>query len=483
MSKQDWERLAVLGTDKKRFSEQQRKQLTAWGIVSSSSEQALLQALAIVHKQHEAGFKPRVTDGKISPAPPETRYSMNMKSTGVLHKLVGTGNLYLVAELLQRAIHDNQRLSEYLLTDLMALGIEKKMLFPLVQQLLGERGKWLARLNPEWSVYLAHEREEIDWELASKEERRQLIGRLRASAPALAIEWLTRTWPEESAKDKAAYLQLLHQGISETDEPFLLQCLEERSKYVRQEALSLLARIPEGSYSTELKRALVNNLQVKQSARNSRMAFSMSGFTEQLKLKGEQQSREALKRTNPAYWLEATGLEAGELIRLLLNDRELLNNLAAAAVLHRHQAMLSALLLQVTNWQPEALVQVSTAITPHFAQPVLTKLINRGKMEAFTPAQSGFGLLVYGEKLVVPSGGARKLARLIIEALNEMHRDMHLLLEKLPYRFPASQYHQLEDVFVDGRVSHYYYRNAVRQVKEILMLRKEIHDSFTEHGK
>ena len=131
MNKQDWERIAVLGTEKKRFSEPQREQLTAWGIISSSSEQGLLQALAIVHKQHEAGFKPQVTDYKISPAPPETRASMNMKSTGVLNKLVGTGNLYLIAELLQLAIHYNQRLSEYLLTDLMVLGTEKKMLFLL----------------------------------------------------------------------------------------------------------------------------------------------------------------------------------------------------------------------------------------------------------------------------------------------------------------------------------------------------------------
>ena len=483
MNKQDWERIAVLGTEKKRFSEPQREQLTAWGIISSSSEQGLLQALAIVHKQHEAGFKPQVTDYKISPAPPETRASMNMKSTGVLNKLVGTGNLYLIAELLQLAIHYNQRLSEYLLTDLMVLGTEKKMLFPFVQQLLGERGKWLAGLNPEWSIYQATGQEETDWELASKEERQQLIGRLRASDPALAIELLTSTWPEEPAKDKADYLQLLHRGISGKDEPFLIQCTEERGKYVRQEALNLLARIAESGYSAELRQALINNLQVKRATMKSQIAFSTSGFAEQLELKGEKQSREVLKRANPDYWMEATGLEAGELIRLLLNDRELLNILAGAAVLHRHQEILSALLLHVTDWQPDALVQVASAITPHFAQPVLTKLINRGKTDSFTPAQSGFGLLVYCEQLLVPSDGARKLARLIIDALNNMHRDMHLLLEKVPYRFHASQYYQLEDLFVDGQISHYYYRNPVRQVKEILMLRKEIYDSFTEHGK
>ncbi|MBL7774447.1 MAG: hypothetical protein JNK89_00505 [Saprospiraceae bacterium] len=128
--------------------------------------------------------------------------------------------------------------------------------FPLALEVLGQRGRWLARQHPGWQSVLPAS-EPAHWETASGPERRRLLQETRRQQPLLALDWLEKTWPTESPKDRETFLLALRQGLSAADERLLERALTDRSKPVRRAALRLLLLLPESRVCQELEALIV----------------------------------------------------------------------------------------------------------------------------------------------------------------------------------------------------------------------------------
>ncbi|MBK7408567.1 MAG: hypothetical protein IPJ40_11215 [Saprospirales bacterium] len=71
--------------------------------------------------------------------------------------------------------------------------------------------------------------------------------------PAAALDLLEETWDTESPADKVVFLELMGDGLSITDEPFLQRAQADRRQEVRHAAGRLLVQIP----GSELHRQLL----------------------------------------------------------------------------------------------------------------------------------------------------------------------------------------------------------------------------------
>jgi hypothetical protein len=121
---------------------------------------------------------------------------------------------------------------------------------PAVVAVLGERGRWLARLNPEWAWAVGDEGDLRDvWDEGDLKERTSVLRRVRGRDPALGRAWLSETWRQEKADARSAMLEAFEENLSPEDEPFLESSLGDRSMKVRAVAADLLARLPGSAYA------------------------------------------------------------------------------------------------------------------------------------------------------------------------------------------------------------------------------------------
>lgn len=132
---------------------------------------------------------------------------------------------------------------------------------------LGERGLWLAALNPDWRYAdrgaggAAAAEDAADpfaeaarvWQEGSFEQRQALFAQLRAADPARARELLQAQLGELPAKERAAFVAEFDTGLSADDEPLLAGLLKDRGREVRRFAAALLARLPQSAHAQRLR--------------------------------------------------------------------------------------------------------------------------------------------------------------------------------------------------------------------------------------
>ncbi|MFD1500860.1 DUF5691 domain-containing protein, partial [Streptosporangium lutulentum] len=166
----------------------------------------------------------------------------------------------LLAEWLEVAAGRGYRLSPHLLPELLDHAVRDRSIRSHLGVLSGNRGRWLAGLNPAWSFLL----EEVTvaatgsetapevWELGTSGDRRAHLAALRAADPAGARELLAVTWEKETPDDRAAFLEVLADRLSLDDEPFLEAALDDRRREVRHQAADLLTRLPDSRLASRM---------------------------------------------------------------------------------------------------------------------------------------------------------------------------------------------------------------------------------------
>lgn len=127
-----------------------------------------------------------------------------------------------------------------------------------VLPVLGERGHWLAGLDPVWSELAAGGRSGPEnpfadeamelWHTGSGPERHQWLARVRRAHPDRAREIVELDLPSESAQSRVELLQGLADTLVPTDEPLLESALDDRSRKVAQTATTLLRRLPDSAW-------------------------------------------------------------------------------------------------------------------------------------------------------------------------------------------------------------------------------------------
>jgi hypothetical protein len=138
----------------------------------------------------------------------------------------------------------------------------------------GERARWLAGHNPEWS-FAARLSPEL-WETGTTVQRRSLFCDLRGSEPAAAREKLEAVWKTEPTENRATLLATLQLNLSEADAPFADAALDDRSRQVRLAAVDLLARLPASAFAARMTQRAAPLLQFKPGGLLSRPSLEVT---------------------------------------------------------------------------------------------------------------------------------------------------------------------------------------------------------------
>ncbi|UOQ51712.1 DUF5691 domain-containing protein [Hymenobacter cellulosivorans] len=206
-------------------------------------------ALALVRKAGRPLPVPteRLVQGE--PAPAELLPALGGQAQEHLELLLEARFSHLLPNYLQQMARHDRRVPHRLLVPLLELARTQAQLGPLLNPVIGERGRWLAGLNPAWSLLSAAaetgEFEEAEWETGTVRQRHQMVSALRRRQPARARELLTAALPQEPAKNQAQLLAALTLNLSSADGALLEQYLASKSKEVRQTVLPLLAKMPD----------------------------------------------------------------------------------------------------------------------------------------------------------------------------------------------------------------------------------------------
>ena len=157
--------------------------------------------------------------------------------------LILSGNAQLLPEWLTVAAAAKIRVPSQYLPHLLTLGQKQSNLRAFILPVLGKRGYWLAKQNPDWN-YVSREVTDKVWQTGSKDARRSLLQRLREQDAHIAREQLQKAWKKESGDERASLLAALEINLSMNDEPFLEAALDDKRKQVRDVAAKLLSKLP-----------------------------------------------------------------------------------------------------------------------------------------------------------------------------------------------------------------------------------------------
>lgn len=219
------------------------------GLDTSDREGALLGAVALASLHRQAGLG-AATDNLPPPetCAPEQLPRCNATAGRHLARMLGGEFKEVLPEWLAALGRARLRVPEEQLPALFDKANKERALRPLVVEVLGGRGRWLAAQNEAWGWAAAVIGPDT-WGTGGIAERLSLLRSLRATDPGKARELLLSTWKREYAKDREAFLQTFIVGLSDDDEPFLQEAMPDlfggdRSVSVWLTAGELLLQLP-----------------------------------------------------------------------------------------------------------------------------------------------------------------------------------------------------------------------------------------------
>lgn len=305
----------------------------------------------------------RVTEAGVEPspsAPDETIPACSAKAAEILRSLLTRRDGAILPEALDRLRLAGLRLPHALLPA--TLNVDRKELRPAVVAVLGERGRWLAGFNPDWS-WVSGRTEDPDetiWEEGSLDERITALRRIRLEDAASGRHWVEGVWKSEKAEARTAMVAALESGLSPDDETFLERALDDRSVRVREAAATLLVRLPGSAYvgraTKRADRILVGYEPPGRSLIRRRRAGRITGTPPEevddawkRDLPGDKPARgvgekawrisRSLSVVPPQHWERRFGAEPSELVAAARGDWEssLLTGWCRAAILHENR--------------------------------------------------------------------------------------------------------------------------------------------------
>lgn len=228
-------------------------------------EGALLAAGAAVGLYRQAGWRPP-GDGEPLPAPsPDDERPHCSEAAAERFDAMLDGRFRpVLPEWLALVAAAGQLVPADRLPALLDVATASPVLRAPALRVVGERGRWLAGLNPAWA-WAAGTGDAESWATGSRAARRLLLARVRAEDPDAARALLESTWATESADGRAVLLGELAAGLSMADERFLEAALDDRGREVRRVAAELLWRLPASRLAGRMAdraRALVRGTEI-----------------------------------------------------------------------------------------------------------------------------------------------------------------------------------------------------------------------------
>ncbi|HEY6741617.1 MAG TPA: DUF5691 domain-containing protein [Lapillicoccus sp.] len=223
--------------------------VTATGQAADDDPATHLLDLAAMESAASAVTVEPVTATPVDRAPAETRAVATERLASVLLQAVRLDRA-LAGDLVDLVAASGLVLPPSAVPAFLDLGRDARF-GPSVSAVVGERGRWLVGLDPDWAELLPalprdpSERpvDIADWQGGGWEPRDAYLLGLRRVDPAAARELLASAWAREPAEDRAVLLGALEEGLGPEDVPFLEAALRDRRDMVRQRVVGLLVRL------------------------------------------------------------------------------------------------------------------------------------------------------------------------------------------------------------------------------------------------
>ncbi|SEI98702.1 hypothetical protein SAMN05216327_105130 [Dyadobacter sp. SG02] len=237
---------ALLGTDRHMpdISKEAPEIYTRINALPTSKEDRFLKMAFTSIIYEEAGTKPVTIDAHLPECPAESRTVVTGQLAALLQSAMKDQNDVLFGFLVFRIVQRNEVVQPQLVPALLNKALERKNDKEQLLGICGMTGQWLCDLNPQWKVLRDGTRDEENvWETGSTESRKTFLTALRKTDPNAAIALLEGTLSQENANNRLAFLQLLNDGLSLSDEPFLQKLLTDKSQKVRETVVGMLRQI------------------------------------------------------------------------------------------------------------------------------------------------------------------------------------------------------------------------------------------------
>ena len=359
----------IIGTD--RFAGQQ------------NAADALLTDAAACGIQARAGWRPRTHPGRLPPCPDEDRPFAPRAASATLLRLLDELDAALLEEWAALALAHGVRVDDATVPLVLDWWARQSRRSESVFAVLGQHGRWLTTLNPDWRKPVttldvpadADER----WQTGTSADRLAVLQSVRRADPARARALVEATWQSDSADDRRQFLDALVENCSMDDEPFLEMALDDRSKTVRRRAAGVLALI-QGSRSRQRLSVIAHTIITIETSRRKPVGRQRKivlsppeSFAAAWERDGIEQRppaglgerawwlRQILARADLAVWTELTGLTPDEVLASLKDD-----DFAPDAI----QALIAAASSAANAEWSSALVRWLLQSTPIDVEPV-----------------------------------------------------------------------------------------------------------------
>jgi hypothetical protein len=293
----------------------------------------------------------------------------------------------LVQEWCEAAARAGVRVPDARLPEFLTYAARHPGLREAIGSVLGARGQWLARHNPDWAKLVALP-EEIDldeirrrWEEGTQAQRREVLSLLTQRDPALRRELIESSWKQEPAKNRVEFVEAFAEGVFPEDEEFLVACLADRSMDVRYNAAIALGLLPESATAAEIYGLAREFVRIGTEIRVNTppaddIRFDRYGIAS---IKGPARPDQKLARLNrlvglvPPWRWEASGERPSTLLGRFPTDNQgqaFVNGVAEATRIHKDAGWAEALFhLPSRNYGSDDLVE----LLPRVKQELLAR--------------------------------------------------------------------------------------------------------------
>ncbi len=378
-----------------------------------------LEQAALLGGGRRAGWRPpAVPSNAVDPAPMDITVEASTTAVQILELLlsgavsVAGGPDPLIADWLDRAARNRVRVPHRLIPAVLERATTNNPLRDAATIVVGARGQWLARQNPQWSwIDVA----EDAWEVGTKQQRLAHLRRVRAADQQAAIALIETTWSTEAADVRQQILTTLAEGgLVATDEAFLDAALADRAASVRKVAEAMLHSLPTSSREAERAEQLAARVRIEGLVRKKLLVDDLSTVLERVD-------------TVPLAWW-STHLNAApiDVVSLARDHGKLVDALIRAVLRQRDAAWADALLRAGAPNVAQAIALVG--LVPTASARLVAQLRGMGDKLPAVLNQSAAELATVLDPSVVPEleawvtalghdDNARRKVRQLIQAL------------------------------------------------------------------
>ncbi|WP_052888928.1 DUF5691 domain-containing protein [Thermogemmatispora carboxidivorans] len=318
-----------------------------------------------------AGTSPFPLGVAVIPAPAEKLPPCSPQAAALIKSVLQESHSELLPLALELLARHGRRLPFSLLPTVFAALARPSAAatWPVLAQVIGERGRWLIRQNPSWRILLSSlpvtelSEQELNslWYEGSFAGRLALLRQLRTYNRPLARQWLEEVWPQEQREQRLALLETFEIGLEQDDEAFLEKVRNRRSYQERRLAVSLLLRLPSSACRRELPVVAHGLLQREQQSEEGYVvrvvlpetpppSWQRFGIEQKSLSEGQKQHvswlQELISLVPPGYWEERLQLSPASIVHSLESTwrTEVLAGLVQATRRHRLPSWARALL-------------------------------------------------------------------------------------------------------------------------------------------